>query len=425
MNKGKLALLICICLASASSVNAANISDDGNLQLHGYGMVGGDFQGELGRPKNMSLHMDPTGPNQDPRGKMGDLGNSYWHDYFTALAVTKKWQDVGAPGQWADYTYQVVGYGDKSIETAQNYGRFGGLSFLPAGSNVWGGRRYLDERVTVFAYNTKEVHIDSGVGYSSKDLDLTIGTAQVDWSGSLSRQAIEGSRRIFDIAYRIGPSEWGITYVKELDNPLGPDTNQAISFSGKYMLPSFLGLAHGNTIFKAQYGRGVIAQYLNTSRISVLSEEGDSSMRFTMDGSIDGVEGFTIKPALIYEYTNRDDTVPRTTFVGDEGHGGIGNYGSSDETGIFAGINVQQKLHQNWSMLYEAVVNNTHNKNGVEGATGVAYKLAVGPALQLEVQPYVAPIASVTVAYVGGDRDITNLTKDSEWRLGYRLEVFF
>ncbi|MBQ4797164.1 lactam utilization protein LamB, partial [Pectobacterium versatile] len=66
---------------------------------------------------------------------MGDLGNSYWHDYFTALAVTKKWQDVGAPGQWADYTYQVVGYGDKSIETAQNYGRFGGLSFLPAGSN--------------------------------------------------------------------------------------------------------------------------------------------------------------------------------------------------------------------------------------------------------------------------------------------------
>lgn len=52
-------------------------------------MVAGDFQSELNRPKNMSLHTDPTGPNQDPRGKMGDLGNSFWHDYWTSLAITK------------------------------------------------------------------------------------------------------------------------------------------------------------------------------------------------------------------------------------------------------------------------------------------------------------------------------------------------
>lgn len=37
----------------------------------------------------MSLHTDPTGPNQDPRGKMGDLGNSFWHDYWTSMAITK------------------------------------------------------------------------------------------------------------------------------------------------------------------------------------------------------------------------------------------------------------------------------------------------------------------------------------------------
>ncbi|MCP6264444.1 lactam utilization protein LamB, partial [Klebsiella pneumoniae] len=94
------------------------------------------------------------------------LGNSFWHDYWTSLAITKKWQGLASPEQWADYTYEMVGYGDKTVETAQNYGRFGGLSFLPEGANIWAGRRYLDQRINIFAYNTKEVHIDSGLGYN-------------------------------------------------------------------------------------------------------------------------------------------------------------------------------------------------------------------------------------------------------------------
>lgn len=424
MKKKELALFVGAYFVAASSAHAVSPTNDDSLQFHGYGMVAGDFQSELERPKNMALHMDPTGPNQDPRGKMGDLGNTYWHDYFSTFFVNKRWQDVGAPGQWADYTYQLVAYGNKSLESHQNYARFGGLSFLPEGSNVWAGRRYLDDRVSVFAYNTKEVHFDSGVGYNGKDLDVSIGTAQVDWADGVV-EAMEGSRRIADVAYRIGPSEWGVTYVQEMDNPVGPDTQTAVSFSGKYTLPSFFGFASGNTIFKAQFGKGVIAQYLNTSRISTLSEKDDSSMRFTMDGTIDAIEGFTIKPALIYEYTNRDDTVPRTTHVRDTGFGGIGNYGSADETGLFAGINVQQKLTQNWSLLYEGNVNKTENKDGNEGADGTAYKFAMGPALQLAVQPGVAPIASLTAAYVGGDRDITQLPTDSEWRFGYRMEIWF
>lgn len=116
------------CLLPATFCHAANLSDDGSFKLNGYGMVAGDFQSELNRPKNMSLHTDPTGPNQDPRGKMGDLGNSFWHDYWTSMAITKKWQGLVSPEQWADYTYEMVGYGDKTVETAQNYGRFGGLS---------------------------------------------------------------------------------------------------------------------------------------------------------------------------------------------------------------------------------------------------------------------------------------------------------
>ncbi|MBN3218319.1 carbohydrate porin [Pectobacterium polaris] len=427
MHHNKIAIYLASCFISISSVHAANLSDDGSFQLNGYGMVAGDFQSEFNRPKNMSLHADPTGPNQDPRGKMGDLGNSFWHDYFTSLAITKKWQGVGAPEQWADYTYQMVGYGDKSIETAQNFGRFGGLSFLPEDANIWAGRRYLDERLSIFAYNTKEIHVDSGVGYSGKDLDVTIGTAQIDWSSASAPQAIEGSRRIFDIAYRVGPTEWGATYVKELDNPLNTGVQRAMSFSGKYNLSSFMGIAEGRSSLKFQYGKGIIAQYLNTSRISVLSEEGDSALRLTLDGSLNMFDDFAVTPAFIYEYTKRDKSAERTTLIPDTSYAG-GNtiYGSGNETGIFAGVSVKQNLHhQNLSMLYEAVINNTTNKNGVIGADGTAYKIAMGPAIQLDVMPYAAPIASLTLTYAGGDRAVTLLPTDSEWRLGYRLEVWF
>ncbi|AEW61481.1 MULTISPECIES: hypothetical protein [Klebsiella] len=101
-------------------------------------------------------------------------------------------------------------------------------------------------------------------------------------------------------------------------------------------------------------------------------------------------------------------------------------YGSANETGIFTGVNVKQNIHhQNLSMLYEVMVNNTINKNGVEGASGVGYKIAAGPALQLDVLPYVAPILSLTVTYAGGDKEVTLLPEDSEWRVGYRMEVWF
>ncbi|HBU4073691.1 TPA: lactam utilization protein LamB, partial [Klebsiella pneumoniae] len=173
---------------------------------------------------------------------MGDLGNSFWHDYWTSLAITKKWQGLASPEQWADYTYEMVGYGDKTVETAQNYGRFGGLSFLPEGANIWAGRRYLDQRINIFAYNTKEVHIDSGLGYNSKNFDLNVGTDQIDWSSDTAPQAIEGSRRIVDMAYRIDQTELGMTYVKEIDDPLGTGKQKAISFSAKYSMPSFWGV---------------------------------------------------------------------------------------------------------------------------------------------------------------------------------------
>ncbi|HBY0520368.1 TPA: lactam utilization protein LamB, partial [Klebsiella pneumoniae subsp. pneumoniae] len=159
---------------------------------------------------------------------------------------------------------------------------------------------------------------------------------------------------------------------------------------------------------------------LNTSRITVLSEEGDCSMRFSTDGNLTLFDDFAVSPAFIYEYNKREKTADRTTFIPDTGYsGGDMTYGSANETGIFTGVNVKQNIHhQNLSMLYEVMVNNTINKNGVEGASGVGYKIAAGPALQLDVLPYVAPILSLTVTYAGGDKEVTLLPEDSEWRVG-------
>ncbi|BDO02870.1 hypothetical protein KAM622c_24570 [Klebsiella quasipneumoniae subsp. quasipneumoniae] len=50
----------------------------------------------------------------------------------------------------------------------------------------------------------------------------------------------------------------------------------------------------------------------------------------------------------------------------------------------------------------------------------IIIKIGAGPALQLDVLPYVAPILSLTVTYAGGDKEVTLLPKDSEWRVGYR-----
>ncbi|MDW6003161.1 carbohydrate porin [Vibrio mangrovi] len=425
----KLSLALAISAAvSLPTISAPAFADD-SVQFHGYSMVASNFRKEAGKPKNLALHMDPTGPNQDPRGKMGDLGNTYWHDYWTAVSLNKRWEDIYEEGQWADFTFELVGYGNKDVEASQNYARLGGLSFLPEDSNIWAGRRYFSDRVQVFAYNIKEVNIDAGIGYNSKNFDISIGTSQIDYAGfsgdvnNQPVQAIEGSREILDLAYRVGKAEFGATYLKELES-FHNDTQQALSVFGKYKYDSFMGL-DGDLTLEAQVGKGVIAQYLNTSRISALSEDGDISARLSAYGIIMGIEGFNIRPALILEKSYRENTDKRTTHVNDGGFGGIGDYGNADETGIFAGITVGQTLTENLSMQYEAIVNRTWNKDGNDGVDGTSYKLAMGPAVQLKSLPWVAPKIDVTVAYVGGDEELTFLNEKSEWRFGYRMEVWF
>jgi sucrose porin len=418
-------------VASASTAPVFAAADDDNgITVHAYAMTAGDLKGEAKRPKSMALHIDPTGPNQDPRGKLGDLGNSYWHDYFTSLMLTKEWKDVFKEGQWSDFNFQLVGYGDKAVETAQSYIRFGGLDFLPENSHIWAGRRYDSDRISVFAYNIKEINVDAGLGYVGENFEITVGQNQIDWAdfnGTNNIEAIEPSRQLLDMAYRIGNSEFGLTFVNETDNGWGDITGdekrKATSIYAKYtMADSFLGMTAGSTMLEAQYGKGVIAQYLNTHHISGISEEGDKSMRLTLDGMIVSVPDVTIKPAIIYEYTDREDLATRATGI--TGHPDL-TYGMETETGLFAGVNVHQKMSDNLAMEYEANLNHTNNKNGLDGVSGNAYKIGFGPVVQLSPQPWIAPQLSLSVAYVGGDQEITGLTKDSEFRFGYRMQVWF
>lgn len=432
----KLNLVVAISTALAATASLPTFADD-TVQFHGYAMAAGDFQSELDRPKNLALHVDPTGPNQDPRGQMGNLGNTYWHDYFAALSMNKRWDGM-EEGEWSDFTAEISTYGDKTVDAEQLFVQYGGLSFLPQNARLWAGRKYQGERIRTLAYNIREINVDSGIGYNSDNFDLTIGYNQSDWSdpndNNNSLLAAEGSRTVFDFVYRIGEAEFGATYMQELDDPYvrlglaapGAEERESKAYSAfaKYKFNSFLGLV-GNSSVMLQGGKGVVAQYLSTAKITGMSEEDDKSMRFSYYGMINQFEGFTIEPALVYEYTDRAEE-RRLTSINNT-LGGLPDYqfGNAEEQSIFAGVSVHQALTNNISMQYEAVYADKKNRDGVEGVDGSMYKLAMGPSLQLKSVPWAVPVTNISVAYVGGDEEITDLPVDSEWRFGYRFEVFF
>jgi hypothetical protein len=415
-NKFKLgltALMLCSGLTA--------LADD-SLQIHGFFMNGSDFSTEESRV-NLALHRDP---NFDPRGKLGDLGNSYWHDYFTAISLNKKWE--GKDGSWADFTYELVSYGNKAVEAGQSYARFGGLSMLPEGSEVWAGRRNFSKRDSVFAYNLKDIGVDAGVGYNSENFDITFGFCQnlrAESIGIISAPDEVGppikingnSRNVVDATFKFGAIEAGVTLVNELedgkfaikDNTQEP--RSAMSYYGAYNMDKFLGIMDGKTTVMAQFGKGVIAQYLNTSRID-MSAEDDTSMRISVNGNTNLGE-LSVSPSVILETTSRDAD------------------GMETETSLFAGASAAKKVTDNIVMHYEANVSNTTNVGGADGVDGSMYKIAAGPSIQLDPMPWVAPQISVVASYVGGDKEVTLIkddegkAADSEFRLGYELKAWF
>jgi len=239
-----------------------------------------------------------------------------------------------------------------------------------------------------------------------------------------SGKILANSKNILDTTYRLGKAEVGATYVKEHDDEVISDINgtirkpqEAVSFYGAYNMDKFLGVMPGNTMIMAQYGKGIIAQYLNAGRID-FSQEDDASMRLTVSGRYDGIKDISIKPTVLVEQTNRDGARNLDdTFIFGQG--------AADETAVFAGVNVTQKINNNVAMHYEINVNETKNKNGQETADGNAYKIAAGPSFQLETFEWVRPMISLTASYIGGDKEITGLREDSEVRFGYQMEAWF
>ncbi len=48
-------------------------------------------------------------------------------------------------------------------------------------------------------------------------------------------------------------------------------------------------------------------------------------MRFSTDGNLTLFDDFAVSPAFIYEYTKREKTADRTTFIPDTGYSGGGH----------------------------------------------------------------------------------------------------
>ncbi|PJC86631.1 hypothetical protein CSW98_06420 [Vibrio sp. HA2012] len=437
MKKWELSVALSLMASMSAAVSLPVLANDANdakpdsgFEVHGFAKAAGDFESELDRAKTVGLHYDPDAPNQKPRGKFGKLGNDYWHDLDVILFMKKKWNNIFTAGEWADFTYQVEGYGDGSIDSGQAFVRFGGLPFLDEGATVWAGRRNFDHRLRTLAYAIEEAEFDSGVGYNSKNFDFAVGTNQVNYTSDDHNPgaivASEGTNSAVDTAYRFGNAELGLTYVRELDSPLGfTEKQQAISVKGKYKIPgSFFGMFDGRSLVELQAGKGVLAQYLNTSRITVLSEEEDTSMRLTFDGSITEFEGWSIDSTLMYEFTDRQDD-REVASLPDTIRGGTTYFGSADETGIFGDVTVSQAITDHISLTYEANYMHSTNKDGVDGVDGSAYKLAFGPTLQLKSHPRFAPQVTMSVAYFAGDEEVTYLDSSSEVRFGYQMQLWF
>ena len=56
---------------------------------------------------------------------------------------------------------------------------------------------------------------------------------------------------------------------------------------------------------------------------------------------------------------------------------------------------------------------------------GLVYKVAAGPAIQLEASPWVRPVIRLSAAIIGGDKVITGFEDENEIRLGAQFETWF
>lgn len=372
---------------------------------------------------------------------LGRFGNEF--DEQVLSTMTKKW--TGPNGEYAKYSLELQVFDGDELHWNTNMVEFGGLSFLPEGSKMWAGQKSPFKEVDIFDYFTEQQDAGygkpewwnntqgSGIGYQGKQLDVSLltktddGTTQYDLgSGTIATKG-KSTLNTLDIGYKIGDAGFGngkvetrLTVSKESEDEVGTTTgyygidndntmDSSVSGMITYNSGKFLGALPGSTSYKLQIGKNVTSSSLNKNLIDNVDGK---AARLIIDGRLYKFPKWQINPVFIAEMT-------------DYGNAVYGTNGAETEKVIVAGVRAQNPLNNNISMVYEVVANSFTNKEGYEGIDGTSYKISAGPTIQLFANEWVRPVMRFTAAVVGGDKEITELDKDNEIRLGYEFETWF
>lgn len=350
-----------------------------------------------------------TGINSDGgvEGTNENFLGRFGNEYNTWVNSTLHKKITGADGSWAELTLDAYGWvedpettgpwasGSSATVTTDNGSfyigetsvKFGGLDFLPKGSTLRVGQMGLSEDIHVLDYKFKNVGGTGAVYNANNANKLQLAVFVNEDRGT---KAIDGE-------YTIGNIDTKLTVSQDLE-----ESDASVSAMVAYNQKKMLGILPGSTKYIAQVGLGVTAGNVNKNYVDNVD---GSAYRFIVDGH--GTAGkLIVNPVLWMEGTSYGDDTKE-------------NY-----TSITVGGRITQPITNNLEMMYEGFINAKENNKGAD-VDGTQFKLAAGPAVQLGMGEWVRPVARFTVTYIGGDKDITGLDKDSEVRLGSQFEAWF
>lgn len=294
-------------------------------------------------------------------------------------------EDPSNTGPWAGKSSATVTSDNGSFYIGETSVTFGKLDFLPEEAILKVGQFGVSEDIHVLDYKFKNVG-GTGVRYQNKNLALGLFINE-----SYGTKAIDGE-------YSTGNIQTKLTVAQKLEN-----SDSSVSAMIAYNQKKLLGVLPGSTKYIAEAGVGVTS---NKLCVNTVTDKRDSGLRLIVDGHSD-MGKLIVNPVIWFETTNYGDD-------------------SKDMySSLTAGGRVTQKITNNLEMMYEGFVDTVANKGGTASKDGVQYKLAAGPAIQLKMGEWVRPVARFAVTYIGGDKDITGLTKTSEVRLGTQFEAWF
>lgn len=339
---------------------------------------------------------------------LGRFGNEY--DTWITSTMSKK--VTNANGSWAE-TKLAASYSSSDPETSSSFYldtasiKMGGLDFLPKGATVTAGKIGLSEDIHALDYKFKSIG-GTGISYQKGKLALTFMVNEDNTIATEATKIITGGvksqTKAIDFENSYGNIDTKLTISQKLTN-----SDSSISGLVAYNQKKLLGILPGSTKYIAELGKGVGMRADGVVLLSrnMVTNKDDTAWRFIIDGHSD-LGKLIINPVVWAESVNFDNTTNLLT-----------------HTSITAGARVTQKLSNNLEMIYEGFVNNTQNRLGVDTADGTQYKIAAGPAFQLQMGEWTRPVIRLSITDIGGDKKVTGLSKESEMRAGMQFETWF